>query len=317
MNSIGIYTITCTNNNKIYVGASTKIQTRWKSHVRELTKGCHINKELQEDWNKHGSCNFRFEVLQLVENKTDLQERELYHMNQYPLSSLYNTQNKPARSKNSFINLHCDICGCSEIETRHISSNNKYKLNLCVKHYGQMQYKGKITDATKPSIYNQKTPNEIVIHNDYAEILNYKKNKGVEKILIDLNDIEICKQYKWGINTLGYAVSCINGKTITLHRFLLNPKADELVDHINGIRNDNRRLNLRMCTKQQNNHNRHENRVIGVVWDKQRNKWKAIITLNNKQIHLGRFDNKEDAIKVRREAEIKYFGEFNPNLMHN
>ena len=38
----------------------------------------------------------------------------------------------------------------------------------------------------------------------------------------------------------------------------------------------------------------------------------ARIVLNKKDIYLGRYSNKEDAIKARLEAEIKYFGEFAP-----
>ena len=48
----------------------------------------------------------------------------------------------------------------------------------------------------------------------------------------------------------------------------------------------------------------------GVEWDKSRNKWRASITFKGKIYYLGRYDNKEDAIKVRKEAEEKIFGEF-------
>lgn len=51
--------------------------------------------------------------------------------------------------------------------------------------------------------------------------------------------------------------------------------------------------------------------VKGVHYDKDRNKWKSEICVNNKKIMLGRFENKDDAIKARCDAEIKYFGEYN------
>ena len=50
--------------------------------------------------------------------------------------------------------------------------------------------------------------------------------------------------------------------------------------------------------------------VTGVSWDKAENKWKAQIGINNKMIHLGRFDNFDEAVKARQEAEQKYFGEY-------
>ena len=54
--------------------------------------------------------------------------------------------------------------------------------------------------------------------------------------------------------------------------------------------------------------------VIGVWWNKQLKKWQAMIYYYGKSKHLGYFINKEDAIKVRKEAEIKYFGEFRSKI---
>ena len=90
---------------------------------------------------------------------------------------------------------------------------------------------------------------------------------------------------------------------------------DMVVDHINMNPLDNRKCNLRICTMQQNNFNKKEQTNntsgrVGVTWDKQTNKWLAQIQVDGKNIKLGRFKNKEDAIKVREEAELKYFGEY-------
>lgn len=88
-------------------------------------------------------------------------------------------------------------------------------------------------------------------------------------------------------------------------------------DHINKNELDNRRENLRKCTHQQNDFNRdlYKNNTsgfTGVIWVKQIQKWQAAIMLNRKTIYLGVFNNKEDAIKARLQAENKYFGEFAP-----
>jgi hypothetical protein len=53
--------------------------------------------------------------------------------------------------------------------------------------------------------------------------------------------------------------------------------------------------------------------VTGVCWVEAVNKWKAYIMLHRKNINLGFFDDKDEAIKIRREAEDKYFGEFARN----
>ena len=47
------------------------------------------------------------------------------------------------------------------------------------------------------------------------------------------------------------------------------------------------------------------------------NYWRARITVENKEIHLGNFDNFQDAIEARQSAELKYFGEYSPLYNHN
>lgn len=50
--------------------------------------------------------------------------------------------------------------------------------------------------------------------------------------------------------------------------------------------------------------------VVGVCWDKSRGKWMASIRFKGKKYNLGRFDDIQDAIDARKEAEKKIFGEF-------
>lgn len=64
-----------------------------------------------------------------------------------------------------------------------------------------------------------------------------------------------------------------------------------------------------LCNKHYKQIYRH-GRIIETIHD--RNKWRAYITVNKKQISLGLFNKKEDAIKARKEGELKYFGEFAP-----
>jgi hypothetical protein len=65
------------------------------------------------------------------------------------------------------------------------------------------------------------------------------------------------------------------------------------LDHINGIRNDNRIENLRSVTRQQNQWNR--TTAKGYYWDKVKNKWRAELKLNRKKIYLGMFNTEEEA----------------------
>ena len=74
------------------------------------------------------------------------------------------------------------------------------------------------------------------------------------------------------------------------------------VDHINGVRHDNRLENLRLVTHQQNQHNR--TKAIGYSWSKCHNKWQAQIKLNYRQIHLGYFELEKKAHEAYLEAKL-------------
>lgn len=74
----GIYKITNTVNGKVYVGSATRFTGRWSKHRTDLNKNCHDNQKLQRAWNKYGEAAFVFSVLEYVENKCDLIQREQF-----------------------------------------------------------------------------------------------------------------------------------------------------------------------------------------------------------------------------------------------
>ena len=87
------------------------------------------------------------------------------------------------------------------------------------------------------------------------------------------------------------------------------------VDHADRNKLNNTRSNLREATIQQNSQNRSKTQrnssgCVGVSWHRQHNKWVAYIKPGPKVRHLGIFDTFEDAVKARKSAEVKYFGEF-------
>ena len=196
----------------------------------------------------------------------------------------------------------CSVEGC----------NNKiHRRGYCNKHYLQIRRHGKIFERTR------RDSNEIIEYDDYAEIVLYNKDcEEVARTIIDLDDIDKVKDFKWYLNDNGY-VLCNNPKT-RLHRLIMNPSDGMVVDHINRNRVDNRKSNLRICTNQQNSVNVNVSRnntsgTTGVNYDKRSSKWQAYININGERKHLGYYDSKEDAIAARRQAEIDYFGEFAPN----
>ena len=139
-----------------------------------------------------------------------------------------------------------------------------------------------------------------------------KKGEVIKKAIIDIDDYDLVKQYKWGFSH-NYIINYTNN--IYLHRLIINASDDKYVDHIDGNTMNNRKHNLREVTHQQNNMNKTNkgqgnNKRKGVSYRKDKGKWRAYIVLNNKHISLGSFNTEEEAIKAREEAEIKYFGEF-------
>lgn len=76
---IGIYSITCLVNNKIYIGSSINIPDRLMDHKTKLNKNKHKNSHLQRSFNKHGIGNFKFNIVEECSRETIL-ERENYYM---------------------------------------------------------------------------------------------------------------------------------------------------------------------------------------------------------------------------------------------
>ena len=157
------------------------------------------------------------------------------------------------------------------------------------------------------------TPNEFVDCGDYYEIILYRGNKilvETARTKIDKDDYAKTRQYKWNMNDQGYAVN--RKHRLRLHNLVLNKTNHKLdTDHINGDRLDNRKKNLRICTHSQNLMNQrvpsdNTSGYTGIIWDKERSMWMVRI----KKIHLGRFKELSKAIKARKQAELRYFGEF-------
>lgn len=140
--------------------------------------------------------------------------------------------------------------------------------------------------------------------------------------IADVEDYEYLNQWKWHALRDGntyYAIRAIpkDGKqtSISMHREILKTPKGMYTDHINMDGLDNRRDNLRICTRSQNqmNSEKHKNNnsgFKGVCWHIGIKKWMAQIKVDKKQICLGYFENKEEAALVYNEAAKKYHGEF-------
>lgn len=146
-------------------------------------------------------------------------------------------------------------------------------------------------------------------------------NKG-EEFWFDKEDFDLIKNYCWHYNSNGYvrAYSKTKQGHIYLHNLVMGNIEDENeVNHKTHLprhenKYDNRKQNLEVVTRSENNMNRalalnNTSGTTGVCWDNKYNKWLSQIKVKYKTIYIGHFTNKDDAIKARKEAEIKYFGE--------
>lgn len=122
-------------------------------------------------------------------------------------------------------------------------------------------------------------------------------------VQVDDCDLSRVAGYNWHLHPGGYAIARPNGKSLYMHRLVINASSRMEVDHINGDKLDNRRNNLRLVSRQQNEQNKAytsaQSGVRGVSYDGRRAKpWRAEVYINRKRIHLGYFDNVAEAAQA-------------------
>lgn len=152
------------------------------------------------------------------------------------------------------------------------------------------------------------------------ERLHYDKETGVFTWLDnELNSGKVRGKKAGCINNMGYKVLgiTIDGKhyLFTQHRLAWLYEYGEFpkegLDHINHVKTDNRITNLRVTTQRENIRNmsmssKNTTGYTGVSFNKAHNKYEAYVKVNYKQIHLGRFEDIEDAAKAAKEGRKHY-----------
>ncbi|WP_312601115.1 MULTISPECIES: HNH endonuclease [Pseudomonas] len=158
----------------------------------------------------------------------------------------------------------------------------------------------------------------------YVELdISTKKYPGLT-CRVDAEDVAKLSGYTWGIAYMGehgfklpYARTRIGGRKnpcyIRMHRLIMDaPKGIE-VDHINGDTLDNRKCNLRFADRKQQSRNtgmRRNNTTGYKGVSKHKARYRAYITVDRRQIHLGLYKCPIEASRAYNEAALKFFGEF-------
>jgi len=219
------------------------------------------------------------------------------------------------------INKICEICGCDSNSGYKIIYYKTKNMYLCSKHYQHLKLYGEIKQRTRKDL------NEIIIYDTYAEIILYdKNNEEKSRAIIDTEDVDKVKKYKWSEMGSGYATATYyrdDMKTsILLHRLIMGLDNNIDYDHIDGNRKNCRKYNLRPANKLENGKNRlkpntNSSGFTGVSWSNLKDMWRSYIQVDYKQKHLGYFINIKDAALERIKAEIKYYGEFRSSFNEN
>ena len=152
------------------------------------------------------------------------------------------------------------------------------------------------------------------------KVLDYDPGTGVftRKLRtahnVRVGDISGCQRKDGYLNTM------VDKELFRAHRlawlWVYGAFPEDQIDHINGVKHDNRISNLCQATFLSNRRNQarainNTSGVTGVYLVKQTGKWLAQISVRRKRITLGYYECKEEAVAARKMAEKKYG--FHPN----
>lgn len=147
--------------------------------------------------------------------------------------------------------------------------------------------------------------------------------KTGESALVDDNDYMFLMQWAWYCDNGSYAARTVQAqgvhRSVRMHNILLPQLPGFVVDHKNGNPLDNRKLNLRHVTSEQNSHNSRPPRVrnktsqfkgVSRNGPSYKKPWQAYFKHNGRRVVVGHFDSEIEAAKAYNTAILKHRGEF-------
>ena len=212
-----------------------------------------------------------------------------------------------------------------------VSSNTKNLFRFedeyyCLKHKNQMKKHGKTLDSSPRTVFDL---NEYVLYEKegYAEIILYNQDTSeAGRAIIDIEDVEKCKPYKWRLTdkstkrkTIKYVYNGSGaGNQLPLHRFITNCPKGMVTDHRDNNPLNNRKSNLRVVTEEENYLNKslkdyHKLGFHGVYkdeGDKAKQPYRTEIQMYHRRVYFRNFDNLEECVLVRFLAEVAMFKDY-------
>ena len=159
----------------------------------------------------------------------------------------------------------------------------------------------------------------MITQSELKELLDYNQDTGIFTWKKNVSSRARVGDIAGSLSQAGYMNIVISKKKYSSHRlawfYIYGEFPSNDIDHINNNKSDNRIINLREATRNQNNCNRNiqknnKSGVKGIYKHTQYDKWVAEIKINKKSIYLGVFDNLELAKLVISEARNKYHREY-------
>lgn len=238
-----------------------------------------------------------------------------------PLKDLSNTQidelyvinrNLEAQQTSKRKNVPCWNCLCSC--GKHVVKTSNY-LNSKTNKYPKSC--GHIAEIVKHQTKNGKT-NRYEFHDDIG--IGYTHDDRT--FIFDKEDFDKIKKYCWRIDTRGYVVANSKdgtNRTVSLHRIVMGvTDSDIYVDHKDWNTFYNRKENLRLATKSENNINikRKSNNTSGYTGVTLNNSgnWLARISKNGIRYNLGTYKTFKEAVEIRHKAELLFHNEWSGEI---
>ena len=211
-------------------------------------------------------------------------------------------------------------CDCLREEIKSISFLNNSKYLMCSECLHSYTKKDKVVKEKQHILFEdiayQTKDNKVEINGE-STLIN-------DSVIIDTKNLDIILGYKRyvSINSGGYPYMQWRGRELFLHRLIVglpqqfDSETQLISEHMNGNRKDCREENLRICHKSKNAINckiykTNTSGYKGISWNDKLNKWQVNLQYNKKNHYLGVYSDLEEAIKIRKEAEEKYYKEFN------
>ena len=155
------------------------------------------------------------------------------------------------------------------------------------------------------------------INNDIVELNITTRSNQLIKSILDLEDFKLIKDYSiyacYDRKMNRFYIQIYKDKVTTLlHRFIMNLSSKLLVDHINHNTLDNRRMNLRVVTDQENQQNREScqknniNKIRNVGFNNSNGKYKVRLKIKGKEIYIVSYTTLAEAEKVAIKARQEY-----------